>query len=431
MKSTEKIFALIDVNNCYVSCERVFRPELNDVPVIVLSNNDGCAVARSQEAKDLNIPMGAPLFKIKDIVKKNNVVVLSSNYEVYAEMSHRFVNIIKTFVSEKDVEIYSIDETFADLSTYKHMDLTALAQRMKDTLLKFIGLPVCVGIGRSKTESKIANHIAKKNKYLNGICNLVDIDPCAKEALFLGIDVGEVWGVGSKHKKKLHSMNINTVYDLAVANTEMIQAQFSVVMKRTVLELLGVSCIEIEEVPPPKKQIVSSKSFGSRITDIESLSEALSDYLQNAVKKLRSQNSLCGCVIAFAHSNPFDASKPFYKRSVTIGFSEPTDSAFIMNKAVMKQIDQLFKTGVEFKKCGVILTCIEPKSSYIPDLLSDIEYIEKYEKLQCSIEQVKSKYGDTKISIGSGKMHNRKWSMSRDKLTRNYFSLNGLLEITQ
>ena len=148
MKSTEKIFALIDVNNCYVSCERVFRPELNDVPVIVLSNNDGCAVARSQEAKDLNIPMGAPLFKIKDIVKKNNVVVLSSNYEVYAEMSHRFVNIIKSFVSEKDVEIYSIDEIFADLSTYKHMDLTALAQRMKDTLLKFIGLPVCVGIGR-------------------------------------------------------------------------------------------------------------------------------------------------------------------------------------------------------------------------------------------------------------------------------------------
>lgn len=177
----EKIIALIDINNCYVSCERLFQPNLNNKPVIVLSNNDGCAVARSQEAKDLGIKMGVPLFQIKDIVEKHNVVVLSSNYAVYEEMSNRFTRTIKTFVSEKDVEVYSIDETFVELTSYKNQDLNLLAQNIKDALLKWLGLPVCIGIGRSKTEAKIANHIAKKNKYLNGICNLHEMDPCSKE----------------------------------------------------------------------------------------------------------------------------------------------------------------------------------------------------------------------------------------------------------
>lgn len=258
----EKIIALIDINNCYVSCERLFQPKLNDKPVIVLSNNDGCAVARSQEAKDLGIKMGVPLFQIKDIVEKHNVVVLSSNYAVYEEMSRRFTETIKTFVSEKDVEVYSIDETFVELTSYKNQDLNLLVTLIKNTLLQWLGLPVCIGIGRSKTEAKMANHIAKKNKYLNGICNLVEMDPCSKEGLFQTIDVSEVWGVGRKHSKKLHSLNIKSVFDLAIADPAFIQSQFSVVMKRTVLELQGTACIELEEVAPDKKQIVSSRSFG-------------------------------------------------------------------------------------------------------------------------------------------------------------------------
>lgn len=424
----EKIIALIDINNCYVSCERLFQPKLNDKPVIVLSNNDGCAVARSQEAKDLGIKMGVPLFQIKDIVEKHNVVVLSSNYAVYEEMSNRFTRTIKTFVSEKDVEVYSIDETFVELTSYKNQDLNLLAQNIKDALLKWLGLPVCIGIGHSKTEAKMANHIAKKNKYLNGICNLHEMDPCSKETLFQNIDVSEVWGVGRKHSKKLHSLNIKSVFDLAVADPAFIQSQFSVVMKRTVLELQGTACIELEEVAPDKKQIVSSRSFGQRVTDKDALSEAMSSYIQNAVKKLRRQNGLTGCVIAFAHSNPFDTKKPFYKASVSVSFPEPTDSAAQIIKSVLKKIDEVYKEGVEFKKCGVILTCIESKSRYVPDLLADYDAIQRNENLQSVLEQVDAKFSK-KLAIGPCLLKDRTWSMSREKLTQNYFSLGGLLEV--
>lgn len=431
MKASQKIFALIDANNFYVSCERVFRPEYNNVPVIVMSNNDGCAVARSQEAKDIGIAMGEPLFKIKDIVQKHNVVVLSSNYEVYAEMSRRFSNIIKTFASEKDVEVYSIDETFVDLSSYTNYDLNIMAHNMKDTLLKWIGLPVCVGIGRTKTEAKLANHLAKKNPYLNRVCNLVDMDVCAKEALFQSIDVSEVWGVGRKHTQKLNALNVHSVFDLAVANPEMIQKHFSVVMKRTVLELTGISCIELEDLPQPKQQIISSKSFGSLVTNIDSLREALSSYIQSAVKKLRNEESLCGCIIIFAQSNPFDVKQPFFNRSVKIGFAVPTDSAVMMIKAAMQKIGELYKEGIQYKKCGVILTCIEPKSAHIPDLLADNKAIEKNESLQTTIELVKAKFGERKLAIGSSNLPGRDWTMARNNLTQNYFSKEGLLEIKQ
>lgn len=426
---SEKFIALIDINNCYVSCERLFQPHLNNKPVIVLSNNDGCAVARSQEAKDLGIKMGVPLFQIKDIVEQYNVQVLSSNYAVYAEMSRRFVNTIKCFVSEKDVEQYSIDETFVDFTSYTNQDVNLIAQNIKDALWKWLALPVCVGIGRSKTEAKIANHVAKKNKHFNGICNLVEMDPCIKEYVLNDIDVSEVWGVGRKHSKKLDTLGVKSVLDLALSNPKYIEQQFSVVMKRTVLELTGTACIELEDTPPSKKQIISSKSFGARVTDIDSLSEAMSSYLQSAVKRLRADKSLCGCLIAFAESNMFDKNKPFYKKSISIAFPQPTDSAAVMVKAVMKRMDEIFKEGIEFKKCGVILTGIEPKATYIHDLLADVDAIEMNEKLQLTLEKVKEKFGDKILAIGPCKLPNRGWSMSRNRLTQNYFSWEGMLTI--
>lgn len=428
MSSQDRIIALIDINNCYVSCERLFQPKLRNRPVIVLSNNDGCAVARSQEAKNLGIKMGVPLFKIKDIVGQHNVQVLSSNYAVYAEMSRRFVNTIKCFVSEKDIEQYSIDETFADLTSYSNQDVNQIAQDIKDALWKWLALPVCVGIGRSKTEAKIANHIAKKNKHFNGICNLVEIDPCIKEYVLNDIDVSEVWGVGRKYAKKLESMGIKSVLDLALSNPQYIEQQFSVVMKRTVLELTGTACIELEQTPPSKKQIISSKSFGQRVTDLDSLKEAMSAYLQSAVKRLRDDGSLCGCVIAFAQSNPFDKERPFYNKSVSIGFAEPTDVATVMIKAILKRIDEIYKEGVEFKKCGVILTGIEPKSTYIQDFLVDLNAIEMNEKLQITLEKVNDKFSK-KLAIGPCLLKDRKWSMSRGNLTQNYFSWGGMLTI--
>lgn len=430
MSYNNEIYALIDVNNCYVSCERLFNPKLKDVPVIVLSNNDGCAVARSQEAKDLGIKMGVPLFQIRDIVEKHNVQVLSSNYALYAEMSHRFHSILADYVAPGEQEIYSIDECFLKLTAYsENYDLVEYAQDMRHRILQWIGLPVCIGIGRSKTEAKLANHMAKKAKRFNGVCDLVSMDPKHRDYFSSLVDVSEVWGVGRQHSKKLKGLGINTVLDLATSNPHQMGKLFSIVMQRTVMELQGVSCIELEQAAPTKKQIISSRSFGARVTDIESLSEAMSDYLQNAVKRLREDESLCGCVIAFAQSNPFDKNKPFYNKSISIGFAEPTDCAAVMNRAVMKRMNELFQEGIEFKKCGVILTALEPKSTYIYDLLSDSTQIEKNERLQEALEKVKVRFGDKKLAIGPCKMHGRTWAMSRQNLTQNYFSWDGMLRI--
>lgn len=428
MKS--KIFALVDVNNCYVSCERVFNPKLNNRPVIVLSNNDGCAVARSQEAKDLGIKMGVPLFQIKDIVQKHNVQVLSSNYALYAEMSRRFHKILAEYVTESEIECYSIDECFLDLTAYyQNYDITEYGQDMRQKILRWIGLPVCVGIGRSKTEAKIANHIAKKNSHFHGVCDLVNMDPCNKEDYLSKIDVSEVWGVGRKHTKKLQNMGINTVFDLACSNPIQIQKLFSIVMARTVNELQGVSCIEIEDTPPSKKQIISSRSFGQRVTELQDLKEAVAMHVQDACKRLRADKSLCGCIIVFAQSNPFDKNVPFYNQSVSFSFPQPTDCVTDLVEAASKMITQVHKQGILFKKCGVVLMCLEPKSSHIYDLLTDMSVIEEKENLMKAYEGIQDKFGKKKIGVGSCFMPNRGWSMSRDKLSNNPFTWSGLLRV--
>lgn len=429
MKALEQVFALIDINNCYVSCERLFQPHLNHRPVVVLSNNDGCVVSRSEEAKRLGIKMAVPFYQVQELIQQHDVAVFSSNYALYAEMSRRFNNIIQEFVSAKDVEIYSIDETFIELSSYSQRDLNALAQEIKTTLWKWLALPVCVGIGQSKTEAKLANHLAKRNRYFNGVCNLLDMDLCSKEALFQHIDAAEVWGVGRKNAKKLQSLGIRSVFDLATSNPDQMERQFSILMKKTILELTGTACIELEHNTVSKQQIISSRSFGQRVTDIHALSEALSDYLQSAVQRLRAEKSLCGCMIIFAQSNRFDPRQVFYNQLVTIAFNEPTDSALLMNKAIMKHVTTLFQEGIAFKKCGVILTGLEPKQSYIHDLLTDTDAIEKQEQLQQVLDTVKNKFGVQKLAIGACKLQDRTWAMQRSHLSPNYFSWEGLLAL--
>ncbi|EPF6145608.1 Y-family DNA polymerase [Acinetobacter baumannii] len=428
MKHENKVFFLIDVNNMYVSCERVFDPSLNNKPVIVLSNNDGCAVARSNESKAINIKMGVPLFQIKDIVQQHNVIVLSSNYAMYAEMSRRFHTILASYVTAEEVEPYSIDECFVDFTAYeKNFDLEKVGHDMRAKIWKWLGLPVCVGIGRSKTEAKIANHIAKKNPGFNSVCDLVSMDPCNKEYYFSLIDVSEVWGVGRKHSKKLQSMGINTVLDLACAEPREMQKKFSIVMARTIYELQGISCIEIEHTPPSKKQIVASRSFGGRVTELTDLKEAISMYAQDACKRLRDEGLLCGCMIAFVQSNPFDPNVPFYNKSITGSFSEPTDCAIDFVKAATRMVSRIYKEGIKYKKCGVVLTCLEPKSGHTYDLLTDFKQIEKKECLMQAMDGIHSKFGKKKIGVGPCFIPNRNWSMSRDKLSRNPFRWDQLI----
>ncbi|WP_060466253.1 Y-family DNA polymerase [Acinetobacter sp. LMB-5] len=431
MKHENKVFFLIDVNNMYVSCERVFDPSLNGKSTIVLSNNDGCAVARSNEAKALGIRMGVPLFQIKDLVQQHGVIVLSSNYAMYAEMSRRFHKILSSYVTAEEVEPYSIDECFVDFSAYeKNFDLEKVGQQMRQQIWKWLGLPVCVGIGRSKTESKIANHIAKKNAGFNSVCDLVNMDPCNKEYYFSLIEVSEVWGVGRKHSKKLQSMGINTVLDLACAEPREMQKKFSIVMARTIYELQGISCIEIEHTPPSKKQIVASRSFGGRVTELTDLKEAISMYAQDACKRLRDEGLLCGCMIAFVHSNPFDPNVPFYNKSITGSFSEPTDCAIDFVKAATRMLNEIYKEGIKYKKCGVVLTGLEPKTGHTYDLLTDFEMIEKKECLMKAMDGIHSKFGKKKIGVGPCFVPGRNWSMSRDKLSRNPFKWDELLIIT-
>ncbi|EXR98734.1 impB/mucB/samB family protein [Acinetobacter sp. 225588] len=403
---------------------------MNDKPVIVLSNNDGCAVARSNESKALGIKMGVPLFQVKDIVQQHNVIVLSSNYAMYAEMSRRFHKILGSYVTEEEVEPYSIDECFVDFTAYeKNFDLEKVGQQMRQQIWKWLGLPVCVGIGRSKTEAKIANHIAKKNAGFNSVCDLVNMDPCNKEYYFSLIDVSEVWGVGRKHSKKLQSMGINTVLDLACAEPREMQKKFSIVMARTIYELQGISCIEIEDPPPSKKQIIKSCSFGTKVTELIDLQEAIAMHAQEACKRLRDEESLCGCLLVFVQSSPFDDSAPFYNKSITGAFSQPTDSALDFVKAATKMVSHIYKEGIKYKKCGVILTGLEPKAGHTYDLLTDFEAIEKKEQLMKTLDNVHTKFGKKKLGISTCYVPGRNWSMSRDKLSRNPFLWDELLTI--
>lgn len=426
----QKVYALVDINNCYVSCERIFNPSLNNKPVIVLSNNDGCAVARSQEAKDLGIKMGVPLFQIKDIVEKHQVQVLSSNYALYAEMSRRFMKVLSDFVAPQEQEIYSIDECFLDLTAHLgNYDLTEYAQQIRQRVLSWLGLPVCIGIGRSKTEAKLANHIAKKNAYFNGVCNLVSMDPCSAETLYQAIEIGEVWGIGRKHSKKLNSMGIHSIMDFVLTSSQMIRDQFSIVMQRTFLELQGVACIELEHSPPAKKQIISSRSFGQRVHQVDDLKEAITKYVMDAVRRLRDDKLLCGCLIGFVQSNPFDTAKPFYNKSLSFALPEPTDNLLILSKIATAMIDELYAQDIAFKKCGVILTCLEPKQSHVYDLFTDMRRIELSDCLMDSLDEIHRKYGKSLVALGASQMPNRNWNMSRDRLTQNYFKWDQLLAV--
>ncbi|OTG89827.1 Y-family DNA polymerase [Acinetobacter sp. ANC 3832] len=430
MKHQEKIFALIDINNCYVSCERFFNPRLNDVPVIVLSNNDGCAVARSNESKALGIKMGVPLFQIKDEVKKNNIKVLSSNYAVYAEMSRRFHSILASYVAPHEQEIYSIDECFLDLTSFKNnYDLVEYCQGMRARILEWIGLPISIGIGRSKTEAKIANHMAKKGKRFNSVCDLATMDPKHRKYFWSLVEVGEVWGVGKKQNKKLNDIGIKTVLDLSKANPPIMGKMFTVCMQRTVLELQGISCMPIDDQPKPKQQIVASRSFGVKITELDDLKEAMSKYVQDAVGRLRKEKLLCGVITAFVQSNPFDPSVPYYSKAQTYKFSEPTDCVLDLVEVTYRLLVRIFKSGIKYKKCGVFFSDLISKDQYIPDLLNDHSQNIKNENLMNAYESIQYKFGKAKISVGPCYFKDRKWSMSREMLSKNYFTKNGMIRV--
>lgn len=350
-----KLFALVDCNNFYVSCERVFRPDLWHKPVAVLSNNDGCIVARSAEVKALGIKMATPVYQVQHLIKRHHIQLFSSNYALYADMSQRVMQCLEQFTP--DVEIYSIDESFLDLSGLRWRDLNTYGRELKQTVYHCTGIPVCVGIAPTKTLAKLANYAAKKWPQTGGVLDLSD--PIRRQKLMRLTPVGEVWGIGRKTVKRLSNMGVKTVDDLSLQSVEQMQAQFNVVIARTVLELQGVSCLSLEDMAP-KQQIVCSRSFKRRLIDYSELAEALGSFCARAAEKLRQQNSVTGSITVFIRTNPLNPEEPQYQRSAYKALLQATqDTRVIVNNA--KQLLQaIFRSGYRYQKCGVLLGHIRP-----------------------------------------------------------------------
>lgn len=375
------IFALVDCNNFYASCERVFQPSLQHRPVVVLSNNDGCIVARSNEAKALGIGMGTPYFKAKDVIKKNNVAVFSSNYALYADMSNRVMQTLSQFTPE--MEIYSIDEAFLGLDGIQG-NLDSYGREIRKTVLQWTGLPVSVGIAKTKTLAKVANHLAKKSEKAGGVLDLTQ-EKYINKALER-TDVEDVWGVGRRIAKKLKKVGIINALQLAQTNLDWIQKTFSVMTVRTVLELRGQKCFELEEVPEPNKNITVSRSFGKEIETIEQLEQSLTLYVTRAGEKLRSQEQYAQVLTVFGTSNRFG--KDAYYNSASCIFEVATDSSLDLVSAVGKLVKRVYKEGIKFKKAGVILSKLVPKNELQLNLFANREIIDRDRRLMQVLDRI-------------------------------------------
>jgi DNA polymerase V len=346
--------ALIDGNNFYVSCERVFNPALEGRPVVVLSNNDGCVVARSAEVKALGVKMGAPWFQLKDLARKHGILALSSNYALYADMSSRMMSVLGSYSPQQ--EIYSIDECFLGLDGFPPAEFAAYGQRIRQQVKLWVGLPVCVGIAATKTLAKLANHCAKKNLAgSDGVCDFGRMSVPQMDALLDRIVIGEVWGVGRRLTEKLTRRGIATVKQLRDADSKTLRREFSVVLERTVLELRGIACVELEEAAPNKQQIICSRSFGRYVYSLDELNEAVAGYLARAAEKLRYQGSLASALQVFVRTNPFNPDHPQYQRGLTVPLPQATSDSVALTRAALWALKRLYKPGYAYQKAGVML----------------------------------------------------------------------------
>ncbi len=345
MSSTpsDSVFALVDGNAFYVSCERVFNPTLSQRPVVVLSNNDGCVVARSDEAKALGIAMGTPYFKIKREYERVGGLALSSNYTLYADLSSRMMSIIGEFSDRQ--EVYSIDESFIEWTGFRHFDLDQMACQLRQQVHRWIGIPVGVGIGQTKTLAKVANRLAKRHPAFKaqGLCNLTALPSPVAERLLKETSVADVWGIGRRWSTQLEGLGIRSAWDLSQVDPPWIRKHFNVILERTALELRGVPCITMEQAPPPKQQIISSRSFGKLVTDLTSLRQAVSTYTARAAEKLRNQGSQTSAITTFLNTPPFNPSEPQYHPSVTIRLTEPTDDTLILTQAANRGLARIYQ----------------------------------------------------------------------------------------
>ena len=420
------MFALVDGNNFYVSCERVFRPSLNGRPVIVLSSNDGCAIARSNEAKALGIKMGAPWFEIWHLEEQEGLVALSANFALYGDMSNRMMSIAAGLGPAQ--EIYSIDESFIGLDGVRG-DLTKRSRAVRDRINQWTGIPCGVGIGATKTLAKLANHIAKTaerkpGSYPNNlatVCNLVNLPGSDMDAILTATNVGEVWGVGRRIGQQLRDAGVKTVLDLARLSPSMVRSRWGVVLERTVRELQGEVCISLDDAPSPKKQIACTRSFGHPVTEVAPLIEAVSEFTSRAAAKLRRQSGLAGQILVFAHTSPF-RSGPHFSKSIVIPLRRPTaDSRHLVQAAVLG-VNQIYKPGFQLSKTGVMLLDLMPDNVSQGEFDFDAPETRDRGKLMAAMDAINDRFGRGAIHVGSavGAGVERDWSIRQERLTPQY-----------
>ena len=408
------LFALVDVNSFYCSCERVFNPRLQQVPVVVLSNNDGCVIARTTEAKALGIKMGAPLFQIRDLVRQHGVKVYSSNYALYGDMSRRAMSVIGQFSPR--AEIYSIDECFLDLEGFHAVDLGDYGQRIRSQVLQWTGLPVCVGIGPTKTLAKLANHFAKKRSHFAGVCHLPALSDTEQAVLLQDTPVADVWGVGRKLTPKLQAMGIHTAKDLQCASAARIRQHFGVVLERTVRELTGQVCFDLEEQPPPRQQIVVSRSFGERVTSLEDLRSAVMNHTERAAEKLRHQQSVTQRIMVFIHTSPFNHNEPYYANSVTMPLKTPDNDSRVLVQAACEGLKRIYRSGYRYMKAGVMLLDLSEQAIVQGDLWASAETTHP---LMQTLDKINARMGRQSVTF-AGALSKAGWKMKQDNLSPRY-----------
>ena len=405
--------AIVDCNNFYASCERVFNPSLAGRPIVVLSNNDGIIVALSNEAKALGIKGFSPLFKVQNLIDKHNVAVFSSNYTLYGDLSHRIMKALEHF--SPDVEIYSIDEAFISLRGFESQDLDAYCQEIRHTIKKWVGIPVSIGIAYTKTLAKLANRRAKKNQIYDGVLNLID-NP-ETEMHLKAVEVSDVWGVGRQYTKLLNCHRIYTAYDLSRANQKWIKKRMTVQGLRTVLELNDIPCIAAQYFPPDKKGIISSRSFGRYITAKNELAEAVATYVTRAAEKLRSQKSVANVIYVFLRTNPFKDT-PQYHNGCQVILPVATDFTNEMIGYAIKALEQIYKPGYNYQKAGIMLTGIVPKKTEQLPLFDEVDRV-KNQKISVAMDKINLEMGAGSIIFAASGVR-RDWKMKRELKSPQY-----------
>lgn len=392
--------ALVDGNNFYVSCERVFNPALEHRPVVVLSNNDGCVVSRSEEAKALGIRMGVPFFEIRPLVKSHGLVWLSSNYALYGDISARMMMLLGEFAPNQ--EIYSIDECFLDFSG---MPGNAVSRGcdIRRRIRQYLGITTCTGIGSTKTLAKLGNHVAKTGKEYDGVFDWAELSAAEQAALLGQLDAGKVWGVGRKLALQLFQrMNIRTALDLQRASLSGIRKNFNVVMERTVAELNGESRLELEDITAPKAHIQVTRSFGRPVTDLDELREAVMSYVIRAAERMRDQHSVCAQVSVFIHTGKHRPGMPHYSPSILMPLAMPTDDTRQLGAAAVRGLELIYRPGCHYKKAGVMLTGLEPAASVQSDLFTG-GHQTRATRLMTAIDAINKTYGmNTATFAGAG-----------------------------